>query len=159
MKTITEFPGMNLKNAAKTRQDLMTSGKTLEELPQALGEALKLEGNKLTCLMDSLEIIDTKFEDLKRVVVFTLNEGEKAPQGLTQKGDHYFLVEYYPSLTPKKPTQDEQKGRSGKRDRKGKRGRNRGPKDDRRRQFSKEEQPSKSETKATLAPKVPDQTA
>src|SRR5689334_15778059 len=70
MKTLTEFPGMNLKNAAKARQDLITGGKTPEELGPALGEALKLEGERLTILMKALDLIQTRLEDLKRVVVY-----------------------------------------------------------------------------------------
>src|SRR4051812_43170715 len=103
MKTITEFPGMNLKNAAKARQDLITSGKTPEELPAALGEILKLEGPRLEFLVTVLDIIGTKLNDLKRACVYAPNEGEKAPPGLLQKGDHYYLVEYFPSLS--KPSQ------------------------------------------------------
>jgi hypothetical protein len=130
MKTFTEFPGMNLKSAAKTRQDLITGGKTAEELPQALGEALKLEGNKLICLMNALELVDTKFENLKRVIVSIPNEGEKPPEGIFQKGEHFYLVEYYPSLD-KKPARDSQ-DQSGKGDRQGKRGKGgRGKRDDR----------------------------
>ena len=102
MKTLTEFPGMNLKSSAKTRQELISGGKSPDELSPAMGEALKIEGNKLTFLLTSLEIVGTQLENLKRVVVFALNEGEKAPEGVIQKGEHFYLVEYYSSLSPAK---------------------------------------------------------
>lgn len=128
MKTLTEFPGMNLKLAAKAKQDLLASGKTAEELPQAMGEALKIEGDRLNFLLNALELVGTKLEDLKRTVVYSLAEGEKAPARTTQKGDHYYLVEYFPSLTKNEPSKnrgpqdgDKPKGRGAK-GRKGKRG-------------------------------------
>ncbi len=118
MKTITEFPGMSIRNAAKTKQDLITSGKTPEELPAALGEALKVEGPRLEFLVSVLDIVGTKFNDLKRAIVYAPNEGEKAPQGLLQKGDHFFLVEYFASLSkPEQPSHPADRNpRNGKRD-------------------------------------------
>src|SRR6476660_8274290 len=98
MKTLTEFAVVTLKNAAKTKQELTTAGKTAEELPAAMGETLKLEGDKLTFVMNALEVVGAKFDDLKRVVVFTLAEGEKAPYGAIQKGEQYYSSEYYPPL-------------------------------------------------------------
>ena len=118
MKTLTEFPGINLKNTKKIKQDLVASGKTPEELPQAMGEALKLEGERLNSLLAALELVEGNTEDLKRVVGYTLAEGEKAPPHVAQKGDHYYLVEYYPSL--KKPT------RGGPQDAPDERGRGKG---------------------------------
>jgi hypothetical protein len=113
MKTLTEVPGPNLKNAAKVKQDLATAGK----MPQALGEALKLEGDKLNYLLTAVEVVGEKQTDLKRVMVYALNEGEKAPHGALQKGEHYYLVEYFPSLNPPKAKGrgDQNEDRGGKR--------------------------------------------
>jgi hypothetical protein len=130
MKTITEFPGMNLKNAAKVKSDLVAAGKSPEELPQAMGEALKLEGDRLNFLIGALEIIGTKFNDLKRTVVYTLNEGEKVPPGMTQKENYAFSIEYYPSLEKPKPKGQFPEGR-GDGKRRGKKGKGRGGRDDR----------------------------
>jgi hypothetical protein len=117
MKTVTEFPGVNLKNAIKLKQDLIAGGKTAEELPQAMGESLKLEGERLDSLLTALEMVEKKSQDLKRVVVYTLAEGEKAPTQLLQKGDRYYLAEYYPSLEKKHPPKDFKgdPGKKGKR--------------------------------------------
>ncbi len=119
MKTLTEFPSQTLKNAAKTHQELTAAGKTPEELPAALGEALKVEGDKLTRLIAAIEVVGTRFDDLKRVVVLqTTAEGEKAPSGAQQKGELYYVTEYYASLQPQKPA-----GRGDRDDRGGKKGR------------------------------------
>lgn len=127
MKTLTEFPGMNLKNAAKVRNDLITGGKTPDDLTQALGETLKLEGDKLTFLINALEVAGPKLQDLKRVVVFAPNEGEKSIPGGIQKGQHIYLAEYYPSLNPNpKPThRDDPENRSRGDQRRGKPGKGR----------------------------------
>jgi hypothetical protein len=124
MKTLTEFAVVTLKNAAKTKQELTTAGKTAEELPAAMGEALKVEGDKLNYLMNAIEVVSDKLEDLKRVVVFTLGENEKAPHGAVQKGEQHYSTEYYPPLHPPKSKgpQGGDKGRGGKGGRDGKKG-------------------------------------
>lgn len=129
MKTITEFAGSTLKNALKTRQELVTAGKTPEELPGAMGEALKLEGDKLTILLNAIEVVEKKADDLKRVVVWSLQEGEKAPRGTEQKGEHYFAIEFFPPLPGQGPRKQ---GRGGKRD---------GKRDDRKRGKRRERGP------------------
>jgi hypothetical protein len=128
MKTLTEFVAVTLRTAGKTRAELTAGGKTVEELPPAMGEALKLEGDKLTFMMNALEAVGDKTEDLKRVIVFTLSEGEKAPNHAKQMGEHYYVVEYYPSLTPKKSRGDSRDDRGGFGGRGGRDGKGRGDK-------------------------------
>jgi hypothetical protein len=111
MKTITEFHVSALKNAIKTKTELLAAGKTAEELPAAMGEALKLEGDKLNHVLNAIEVVGTKTNDLKRVVVYTLLENEKAPSGVQQKGEQYFGIEYFPPLPGSQP-----KGARGPRD-------------------------------------------
>lgn len=125
MKTLTEFPIFSLKNASKVRQDLVAGGKTPEELPAALGEQLKLEGDKLQWMSHCLEIVGEKMDQLKRVVVMSLAEGEKPPTGAIQKGEHYFLVEFYAPPAPK-GGQDTGRGGPGGKGRDGRRGGGRG---------------------------------
>jgi hypothetical protein len=123
MKTLTEFAVPTLKNAFQKKQELTAAGKTAEELPAAMGESLKLEGDKLTYLLAALDVVGEKTNDLKRVIVSALNEGEKAPSGAKLIGEKYFTVEYYPSLHkggPRKPEEGRGDKRGGKRD--GKRG-------------------------------------
>lgn len=109
MKTITEFDATRLKNTAKIQQELQTAGKTAEELPQAMSEALKLEGDALNLILNALAVAEgskKKLNDLKRVVVLSLGEGEKAPFQVQQKGDHYYVLEYYPPLRSKQAPQE-----------------------------------------------------
>ncbi|MBI2712312.1 MAG: hypothetical protein HYX41_05565 [Bdellovibrio sp.] len=142
MKTLTEFTAIGLKQALQTRNDLLQQGKTAEELPTALGEALKVEGDRLTHLLTALELVQSKITDLKRVLVFSLNEGEKSPSGTVLKGEPGkqvgFLSEYYPSLEKKGkergtagPDRNEKgrkgKGRNGDRNRRDKQGKTRRP--------------------------------
>lgn len=119
MKTLTEFFGTALKTARKAKEDLTAAGKTLEELPAALGEALKIEGDKLKHLMGAIEAVGSKWDDLKRVVVSTLNEGEKAPAQAQAIGETYYTVEHYPPVAksggrPGPSDQRNSKGRGGK---------------------------------------------
>lgn len=125
MRTITEFAAITIKNAAKVRQELVGAGKTAEELPAALGEALKLEGDRLNHMIGALETAGEKLDDLKRVLVVALNEGEKAPSGAQQKGEQWFVAEYYAPLHRKGAEQAQDRGgkRGDKRgDRRGKKG-------------------------------------
>lgn len=124
MRTITEFAAITLKNAAKTKAELLASGKTAEELPAAMGEALKLEGDKLNFLMNAIEAAGEKYDNMKRVVVSSLNEGEKAPSGAKQMGEQYYAVEFYPSMrsAPQDAGRDERGGRGGRGGRGDKRG-------------------------------------
>ncbi len=131
MKTITEFHATRIKSAIQTQKQLSEAGKTAEELPAALGEALKLEGDKLQLLLNALAALEErdaagkKSQDLKRVVAYTAQEGEKTQAGLIQKGEHWFSIEYYPPLNPppakrgKRPFGDKGKnarGGKGRRD-------------------------------------------
>ena len=128
MKTITEVNGFNLRNALKKVDELTAAGKTAEELPAALGEALKLEGDKLRFLMAAMELAKTRGKeigDLKRVIVYALHDGEAAPSGLTEKEGNYYVAEYLASLNP--PKQDRPGGERDGRD--GKRGGGRGGRD------------------------------
>ena len=123
MKTLTEFAAPTLKNAHAKKQELTTAGKTAEELPAALGEALTLEGDKLAFLLAALDTVGEKMADLKRVVVSQLAEGEKAPSGARLVGEKYYTVEYYvPMHRGGAEKHDDRDSRGGRRDGKGKRG-------------------------------------
>ncbi len=121
MKTLTEFDAFRLKNALNTKKELTAAGKTAEELSAALGEALKLEGDKLTVFLAALEIAEERPEGLKRVVVFAVEEGKSAPKGALLRGDKNFLAEFFapPASAQKRFDSDDRGGRDGKRGGKG----------------------------------------
>lgn len=129
MKTLTEFDGFALKNALAKKKELTDAGKTAEELPAALGEALKLEGDRLTFMMAAMEVAESRLDGLKRVVVYTVDEGKTAPKGAVQKGEKHYLAEYFFTAQPKRAggRDGDRPGRGGKRGGKGdKRGGKRG---------------------------------
>jgi hypothetical protein len=137
MKTITEFYGANLGRALKKTRELTTAGKTAEEIPQAIGEEFKLEGDKLKLFMQALEVIKIKSDQLKRVVVIQLAENDKLPNGATKKDEYCFLPEYFPA--PPRADKGPHRGghrdrdddkRRGKRGKRGKRGADRGRRPD-----------------------------
>lgn len=118
MKTVTEFDGFLLRRANAVKLVLIrTKASTeisAEELSLALATELKLEGEKLTHIVNALRMIDLKrLEDLRRIVVMSLTPEEKAPEGAVKEGDHYFLASYLPSLRPAR------QARGGRRDGRG----------------------------------------
>jgi hypothetical protein len=127
MRTLTEFASPTLKNALAKKQELTAAGKTAEELPAAMGEALKLEGDKLTYLLAALEATNERLgPDFKRVVVSSLNEGETAPSSAKLIGEKYYTVENYPQAHKSAPADERGGGRDGKGRRGGKGGRDGG---------------------------------
>lgn len=110
MKTITEFSGFQLSAALKTSKELTTAGKTAEETSQALAEAYKLEGDKLKHFTAALEVAKTRSDHLKRVIAFSIAEGEKAPAGSVEKEGTHYISEFFYVPETKKP----HGGRDGK---------------------------------------------
>ncbi len=139
MKTLTEFAPHFIKNAAKTKAELTTAGKTAEELPAAMGEALKIEGDKLTHLMNLLELVGDRTDDLKRGLALAKSkDDEKVSDSIKTVGEHFYSIEYFPPV-PKKLAngridhgsqggrggrggRDDKRGGKGGRDKKGGRG-------------------------------------
>lgn len=127
MKTLTEFFATSLKAAQKAKEELVAAGKTAEELTAALGEQLKLEGDKLTRMISALDAVESRWDDLKRVVVLGLGEGEKAPAHARMVGELVFVVEHYAPLNVKKaPQESHRRGRDGKKGRGGRGDRSKG---------------------------------
>lgn len=123
MKTLTEFSASHIKLATAKQKEFVAAGKTPEEIPALIGADLKVEGDRLNSLMTALEMVGNKTNDIKRVVVSTVEENEKVPHPKFVKDGKYFLAEYYPPLA--------QKNLKGKRDFRGKS--RKGPRDKKRR--------------------------
>jgi hypothetical protein len=134
MKTITEFSGFQLSAALKKFAELSTSGKTAEECAQEMGSLYKLEGDKLKYFLAALDVAKAKPNHLKRVLVFSLNEGEKAPAGAIEKEGTHYASEFFYVPEPKKNQKREGKhfggkGRGGKGRGKGRGGKGGGDRD------------------------------
>jgi hypothetical protein len=103
MKAVTEFPSFTLTKAIQQRKTLTEAGKTPEEVQGELGTAFKLEGEKLTCLINAVEIASKHSGNLKRILVMRLGEGEtNTPAGATKIDELYYLPEIL-NLTVAKP--------------------------------------------------------
>lgn len=120
MKNITEFNVFNLNRALAMKNELSTAGKTPEEISAGIGEAFKLEGDKLKYFVASLDLINGKTEKLKRVFVVSFAEGEAVPSGIQKVEEHHYMLDYYQAPRPVKVEEDTKgnkgrgKGRGGK---------------------------------------------
>ncbi len=116
MKTVTEFPGVVLRQIDQKKKDLLSSGTTEEQLPEALTAAFKIEGDRLMHLMRALTQSGERLPRVSRVRVFSIEDETKAPQGAQKEGDHFYLIEQI-NAPEKKPSRDDD--RKGGRDKKG----------------------------------------
>lgn len=93
MKAVTEFAVFTLSKGLQTKAALVAEGKTPEDIQSSLGTTFKYEGEKLTYFMNALEVAGSNLENLKRVVVISLNEGENAPAKAVQVEAHHYVPE------------------------------------------------------------------
>jgi hypothetical protein len=120
MKAVTEFSVFTLNKANQVKATLTSEGKTPEEIQENLGQSFKLEGEKLGYLIQSLDVATTHAQNLKRVVVVKLNEGEKAPAKAVQVEEIHFIPEFFVQAQPASQAAANGKGgRSGGRGGKG----------------------------------------
>jgi len=94
MKSITEFPTFKLMLGLKTKTELAAAGKTPEEVLQGLGEAYKLEGDKLKHFHNAIEVASQNQDKLSRVLVISLNEGESVPPKAVKIEEHYYVPDF-----------------------------------------------------------------
>ncbi len=124
MKSVTEFANVTLNKGLTTKAALAAEGKTAEEIQQGLGEAFKYEGDKLKYFMNALDVAGQNQDNLKRVFVVSLSEGENAPVKAVQIDEMHYVPEFLITTAFVKP--DATKGRGGKGGRGGGRGEKKG---------------------------------
>lgn len=95
MKAITEFSVFTLTKALQAKTALVADGKTPEEIQESLGQTMKLEGEKLGYLVQSLDVASENIQHLKRVLVLKLGEGEKAPPKAVAVSEVHFVPEFF----------------------------------------------------------------
>lgn len=95
MKAVTEFASFTLTKALQAKTALVAEGKTPEEILAALGTTFKLEGEKLNCLSQALEVPGVNTPTLKRILVVKLNEGEVAPAKAVQVEELHLVPEFF----------------------------------------------------------------
>jgi hypothetical protein len=100
MKSVTEFPVFKLVQVIKTKADLVAAGKTPEEVQQAVGEAYKMEGDKLKHFINAADVASQNMDKLFRVLVVTLAEGETIPAKAAKMEEHYYVPEFQKEAKP-----------------------------------------------------------
>lgn len=121
MKSVTEFPTHKLLQGINARTTLAAEGKTPEEIQTAIGEAMKLEGDKLKFFVNAVEVASKNLEKLSRVLVVTFAEGENVPPKATKVEEHHYIPEF--QVEARKPiTTKADPNAKGGRDNKGKKG-------------------------------------
>lgn len=113
MKSVTEFAGITLNNGLKFQAASTAEGKSAEEVQQSLGEKFKFEGDKLKHFVNALGVASQNSENLKRVVVISLAEGESAPAKAVQVEESHYVPEFLVTTKPAAPSADP-KGRNGR---------------------------------------------
>jgi hypothetical protein len=111
MKAITEFQNFTLTKGLAAKTALASEGKTPEEIQQSLGETFKLEGDKLKHFVAALDTAAANTQNLRRVLVVTLAEGEKAPAKAVQVEEHYYVPEFLVMSAPQTEKTDRKGGR------------------------------------------------
>lgn len=114
MKSVTEFAGITLNQGLKAKASLAAEGKSAEEVQQGLGEKFKFEGDKLKHFVNAIEVATQNPDNLKRVVVVSLAEGESAPAKAVQIEETHYVPEFLVLTRPAAPTKDAKGGRGGR---------------------------------------------
>ena len=112
MKSITEFSQPTLQKFLTAKAALATEGKTAEEMMTAIGESMKLEGDKLKFIFAAGDLVAEQ-KAFRRVLVASIAEGEAAPAKYTKVEDNYYLVETMDMFKPAAPTAAPTKGGRG----------------------------------------------
>jgi hypothetical protein len=117
MRAVTEFANVTLTQALKARAALAADGKTPEEIQESLASTYKLEGDKLTHFINALVVAEKNSDGLKRVLVMSLNEGEKAPAKSVQVEAHHYVPEFHidpKTMQKKADSKNDRNGRGGR---------------------------------------------
>lgn len=114
MKAVTEFPSFTLNRAVQAKTTLSAEGKTPEEIQASLGETFKFEGDKLKYFVNAIDVASNHKENLKRVVVLSLNEGENAPAKAVQVEEMHYVPEFVIMSRPVAVETDRKGGRGGR---------------------------------------------
>ncbi len=115
MKAVTEFPSFVLDRAVQAKNALAAEGKSPEEIQTKLGETFKYEGDKLKHFVNAIEVAINNKENLKRVVVMSLNEGETAPAKAVKVEEHHYVPDFLVISRPAPAADDRKGGRGGPR--------------------------------------------
>ena len=114
MKSVTEFALHTLNKGLTEKAALTAEGKTPEEISAALGTSFKYEGDKLKHFVAALDVAGANVENLSRVLVVSLNEGESAPAKAVKVEEHHYVPEFKTAPRPITMQRTDPKGGGGK---------------------------------------------
>lgn len=115
MKAVTEFPNVTLTKAVSTHAALVAEGKSPEDIETSIGSTFKIEGDRLKHFLVAIDVASKNTENLKRVLVVTLAEGESIPQKAQMVELTAYVPEFYGVMnTSSKPKTDEKGKRGGR---------------------------------------------
>lgn len=97
MKSVTEFFSHKLVKGNEAKAALVAEGKSPEEIEQSLGEAFKLEGDKLKFFVNSMKVAEDNAEKLGRILVYKMDEGESVPPKAVLLEEHCYIPEFQKS--------------------------------------------------------------
>lgn len=100
MKSVTEFTTFALTQGHKTKSALVADGKTPEEIQESLGTTFKMEGDRLKYFINAIDVAGANLENLRRVLVISLNEGENAPSKATKVEELHYVPEFINQAKP-----------------------------------------------------------
>lgn len=117
MKSVTEFPVHKLLKGLDQKTKLAAEGKTPEEVATAIGEAFKMEGDKIKFFMAACDVAEQNKEKLARVLVVQLAEGETAPPKSVKVEEHTYVPDF--AVEARKPNMEKfnpnaNKGKGGR---------------------------------------------
>jgi len=116
MKSMTEFFAHKLIKGNTAKAALVADGKTPEEIEAGLGEAFKLEGDKLKFFVNAMQVAEDNAEKLGRVLVFKFEEGESIPPKAVAVDEYHYVPEF--QKAPLKAVTEKPKKTDNKKDNK-----------------------------------------
>src|SRR5688572_18717128 len=90
MKTLTEFSGVVLRQAARARQEKLAAGVEADALTEAIGAEIGVTGDRLVRLLEALDAIKVKLDPVRLVRVY---QGESAPPRAFSAGEFHYVVD------------------------------------------------------------------
>lgn len=109
MKTLTEFSGVVLRNARKARDEKAGAELEPDALASAVGDEVGVGGDRATRLLEALEAIGDKLDNVRLVRVY---QGEQAPPRAKSVGEFHYVIDLMASAkAAAKPQGRDQRGR------------------------------------------------
>ena len=116
MKSVTEFLSFKLEDGLKAKAALAAEGKAPDEITTAMGEQFKMEGDKLKCFVNAVELAGQSSEKLFKIKVVKLNEGQNPPPRGTVIEDLCYITEPKADPTAAKKADEKEGARGNSRD-------------------------------------------